>query len=50
MKSNEDKVQFYDGDEGRCRAYQIWLVRDHLFQGKGHKGRLNLFALESYMA
>ena len=33
IKSNEYEVQFDDGDKGRCTAYQIRLVRDHLFQG-----------------
>ena len=45
VKSNEYEVQFDDGDKGRCRAYQIRLVRDHLFQGKSHKGRLTFFFL-----
>ena len=34
IRSNEYEVQFDDGDKGRCRSYQIRLVRDHLFQGK----------------
>lgn len=32
MKSNEYEVQFDDGDIGRCSAYQIRLVREHMFQ------------------
>eukprot|EP00795_Rhopilema_esculentum_P007925 gene7925-13818_t len=32
IRSNEYEVQFDDGDKGRCRSYQIRLVRDHLFQ------------------